>query len=229
MFNVYLGVPLPLSAFLMIIICCFTDLVCCLSLIMEKEEFDLLTLPPRHHKRDHLINMKIYTHAYLFIGVMEAVAANCMFFLYMWKYAGIPAKDLFFAFENYSDGFYGHRQAELTHFNNTGQCVYFVTLVVLQLGNLLSIRNKRLSIFQADPIRPERRNPWLVLGALFALAVAIFVTEVKGLQTLFGTASVPIEFWLIPLPLALGILILDEIRKLVVRTFPKGPIARIAW
>jgi sodium/potassium-transporting ATPase subunit alpha len=229
MFNVYLGVPLPLSAFLMIIICCFTDLVCCLSLIMEKEEFDLLTLPPRHHKKDHLINMKIYTHAYLFIGVMEAVTANCMFFFYMWKYAGIPAKDLFLAFENYSDGFYGHTQAELTQFNNTGQCVYFVTLVVLQWGNLLSIRNKRLSILQADPIRPGRRNPWLVLGAVFALVVAVFVTEVKGLQNLFGTASVPIEFWLIPLPLSLGILILDEIRKLVVRTFPNGPIARIAW
>ncbi|KAG6839284.1 hypothetical protein H0H93_005722, partial [Arthromyces matolae] len=44
--NVFLGVPLPLSSFLMIIICCFTDLAPCLSLIMEKEEFDLLTLPP---------------------------------------------------------------------------------------------------------------------------------------------------------------------------------------
>jgi sodium/potassium-transporting ATPase subunit alpha len=227
--NVYFGVPLPLSPFLMIIICCFTDLLSCLSLIMEKEEFDLLTLPPRHHKRDHLINMKIYGQAYLFIGVMEVITAHCMFFFYMWKHAGIPAKDLFFAFEKYSDGFFGHTQAELTNFNNVGQCVYFVTLVILQWGNLLSIRNKRLSILEADPIRAKRRNPWLIVGVLFSLAVAIFVTEVKGLQNLFGTAPVPIEFWLIPLPLALGILILDEIRKLLVRSFPKGPIARIAW
>lgn len=43
MLNCY-GLPLPLSSFRMIIICCFTDLVCCLSLIMEREEFDLLTL-----------------------------------------------------------------------------------------------------------------------------------------------------------------------------------------
>ena len=42
--NVYIGVPLPLSSFLMIIICCFTDFTFCLALIMEKkEEFDLLT------------------------------------------------------------------------------------------------------------------------------------------------------------------------------------------
>ena len=59
--NVWFGVPLPLSAFLMIIICVFTDLFLSLSLIMEKEEFDLLSLPPRNHKRDHLINAKTET------------------------------------------------------------------------------------------------------------------------------------------------------------------------
>ena len=227
--NVYFGVPLPLSSFLMIIICCFTDLFCSLSLIMEKEEFDLLTLPPRHHKRDHLINFKIYAQSYLFIGVMETIIAHSMFFLYMWKHAGIPIHSLFFAFEKYSDGFYGYSEAELTNFNYTGQCVYFVTLVILQWGNLLSIRNKRLSILQADPIRAKRRNPWLILGALCALVIAIFVTEVKGIHNLFNTAPVPIEFWLIPIPLSLSILMMDEIRKLLVRTFPRGPLARLAW
>ncbi|KAG6915622.1 hypothetical protein DXG01_010698 [Tephrocybe rancida] len=227
--NVYFGVPLPLSSFLMIIICCFTDLSPCLSLIMEREEFDLLTLPPRNHKQDHLINLKIYTQAYFFIGVMETITAHSMFFLYMWKYAGIPVHSLFFAFEKYSDGFYGHTVEELTHFNAVGQCVYFVTVVILQWGNLLSVRNKRLSILQADPIRAKRRNPWIVVGALIALVIAIFVTEVPGIQRLFGTASVPLEFWFIPLPLALGILFMDEIRKLLVRTFPKGPIAKMSW
>jgi sodium/potassium-transporting ATPase subunit alpha len=227
--SVYFGVPLPLSSFLMIIICCFTDLFPCLSLIMEKEEFDLLTLPPRNHKKDHLINTKIYVHSYLFIGVMEAVVAHSMFFLYMWKHAGIPARDLFFAFEKYTDGFHGYTQDELINFNNTGQCVYFVTLVILQWGNLLSIRNKRLSILQADPFTAKRRNPWLVLGAFSAFVIAVFVTAVPGINSLFATAPVPIEFWLIPIPLSLGILIMDEMRKLAVRCFPKGPLARIAW
>lgn len=57
--NVFFGVPLPLSSFLMIIICVFTDLFLSLSLIMEKEEFDLLSLQPRNHKRDYLINLKM--------------------------------------------------------------------------------------------------------------------------------------------------------------------------
>lgn len=227
--NVFFGVPLPLSSFLMIMICVFTDLFCSLSLIMEKEEFDLLDLPPRNHKKDHLINLKIYAQSYLFIGVMETVCAHSMFFLYMYKYAGIPVSALFFAFENYSDGFYGYSAEELAHFNTVGQSIYFVTLVVLQWGNILSIRNKRLSIVQADPIRKERRNPWLLLSMVISLSIAIFVTEEPGIQSIFGTASIPIEFWFLPLPLALGILVMDEIRKLTVRVWPKGPVARIAW
>ncbi|KAF3481665.1 cation-transporting ATPase pma1 [Arthroderma uncinatum] len=227
--NQFIGVPLPLSSFLMIIICVFTDLFLSLSLIMEKEEFDLLSLPPRNHKKDHLINFKIYAQSYLFIGVMETVCAHAMFFLYMYRKAGIPFHSLVFAYEKYSDGFYGYTKAELTNFNNVGQCVYFVTLVVLQWGNILSIRNKRLSILQADPIRKQRRNPWLAGAVLVSLAIAVFVTQTPGINRLFNTAPVPIEHWLLPIPLAVGILCMDEFRKLLVRLFPRGPIARIAW
>ena len=227
--NVFFGVPLPLSSFLMIIICVFTDLFLSLSLIMEREEFDLLSLPPRNHRRDHLINLKVYMQSYLFIGVMETVCAHSMFFLYMYRAAGIPLHSLFFAFENYTEGFYGYSQDELTYFNRVGQCVYFVTLVLLQWGNILSVRNKRMSILQADPVREKRRNPWLPLAMLASLVIAIFVTEVPGFHYLFNTAPVPLEFWFIPLGLALGILMMDELRKLIVRTFPKGPIAKIAW
>ncbi|GAB7355779.1 hypothetical protein MBLNU459_g6461t1 [Dothideomycetes sp. NU459] len=227
--NVFFGVPLPLSSFLMIIICVFTDLFLSLSLIMEKEEFDLLDLPPRNHKKDHLINFKIYGQSYLFIGVMETLCAHSMFFLYMWRHARIPIGDLFFAFEKYSDGFHGYSEAELVYFNTVGQGVYFVTLVLMQWGNLLSVRNKKLSILQADPFRKERRNPWLLGGMAMSLAIAIFVTMEPGIQSIFGTATVPLEFWFIPLPLALGVLVMDELRKLMVRSFPKGPLAKIAW
>jgi sodium/potassium-transporting ATPase subunit alpha len=227
--NVFLGVPLPLSSFLMIIICIFTDLFLSLSLVMEKEEFDLLSLPPRNHRRDHLINAKIYAQTYLFIGVMETICAHSMFFLYMWKASGILASALFLAFEKYTGGFYGHSQDDLNNFNATGQCVYFVTLVILQWGNMLSVRNKRLSILQADPFRKQRRNPWLLLGMLASLVIAIFVTEVPFVHNVLGTASVPINFWLYPLPLAFGILCMDEARKALVRSFRKSIVARVAW
>ncbi|KAJ1323621.1 sodium/potassium-transporting ATPase subunit alpha [Microdochium nivale] len=227
--NVFFGVPLPLSAFLMIIICVFTDLFLSLSLIMEKAEFDLLSLPPRDVRRNHLINARIYGQAYLFMGCIETVIAHSMFFLYMWRYAGMPISELFFLFEGYSEGYRGYTAEELVAFNNTGQSVYFVCLVILQWGNILAVRNRRMSIIQADPVTKARRNPWLILSVVISLTIAIFVTEVSGLQNLFGTASVPIEFWLIPIPLALAILCVDEIRKVLVRAFPKGPVAWVAW
>jgi sodium/potassium-transporting ATPase subunit alpha len=227
--NVFFGTPLPLSAFLMIIICVFTDLFLSLSLIMEKEEFDLLSLPPRNHQTDHMINAKIYGQAYLFTGFMETTAAHAMFFFYMWKYAGMPVSKLFFLFEGYTDGFMGYTEEQLTQFNNTGQCVYFVTLVFLQWGNILAVRNRRMSIMQADPFTKKRRNPWLILSMLISLVIAIFVTEVPGFHTLFDTASVPIEFWLIPIPLGLGILCMDEVRKVIIRAFPKSFVAKVAW
>lgn len=94
---------------------------------------------------------------YLFIGTMETISAHAMFFLYMWRAAGIPIHELFFIFEGYSEGFHGYTTEQLTHFNTVGQSVYFVTLVIMQWDNLLSIRNKGMSIFQADPFRKARR------------------------------------------------------------------------
>ncbi|RSL97535.1 hypothetical protein CEP52_010870 [Fusarium oligoseptatum] len=152
-----------------------------------------------------------------------------MFFLYMYRHAKMPVSELFFLFEGYSAGYRGYTQEELINFNNTGQCVYFVTLVFLQWGNILAVRNRRLSIFQADPITKPHRNPWLILSMLISLVIAIFVTEVPGIQNLFDTASVPIEFWLIPIPLGLGILFVDEVRKFIVRKFPWSIVAKIAW
>ena len=111
--NVFFGCPLPLSSFLMIIICCFTDLMCCLTLVFEEEEFDLLSLPPRNPKNSHLINFRIYTHSYLFIGMLETLTAHAMFFYYIYSHAGIPIHKMFFAFAHYSDGYYGHTQEEL--------------------------------------------------------------------------------------------------------------------
>ncbi|BGP00420.1 hypothetical protein RTG_02055 [Rhodotorula toruloides ATCC 204091] len=224
-FNVFFGCPLPLSSFLMIIICCFTDLFCCLMLVFEKPEFDLLSLPPRDPSKSRLVNLRVYGHSYLFIGTLETLCAHSMFFFYIWTAAGIPVNRMFFAFEKYSDGFYGHTQAELNHFLNTGQCVYFVTLVILQFANLNSVRNKRMSIFQNGP----QHNWKLICGPVISLAIAIFVTEVKGIQNLFGTASVPIKHWLLPIPLAIGVLAMDEVRKVLVRAWPKGLVAKLSW
>jgi sodium/potassium-transporting ATPase subunit alpha len=201
------------------------DLASCCTLVFEKEEYDLLSIPPRDQKNSHLVNIPLYAHSYGFIGNMEMITAHSMFFYYIWCEAGIPMSKMFFVFEKYSDGYYGHSQAALTNFLNTGQCVYFVTLVWLQIFNLNSVRNKRKSIFQRGP----QHNWWVLVGPIASLVIAVFVTEVPGIQNLFGTASVPYKFWLLPIPLGVGLLAMDELRKIIVRTWPQGPIAKYSW
>eukprot|EP01133_Synstelium_polycarpum_P007868 gene7868-9236_t len=228
--NSFLGTPAPLSSFLMIIICCFTDLFPCLALIMEREETDLLAVGPRNPKIHHLITSRIYIQSYLFMGTMQACISMALCFSYLKEYTNLGFMDLVNTFGNID-----FTKASVTpddfnnHHVNVAASVTFVALVILQWGNILAIRNRRLSILQADPIRPQRRNIWIFVGMLCSFLIAIFVTKVPAVRTIFYTGDVPIKYWLLPVPFAVAILLMDEFRKLVVRTFPKGPIAWIAW
>lgn len=56
--------PLPLSPILMLIICVGTDILPALSLAYEAAEIDIMTRKPRT-KDDHLVSVKLITHAYL--------------------------------------------------------------------------------------------------------------------------------------------------------------------
>ncbi|KAI8328575.1 hypothetical protein BC941DRAFT_444686 [Chlamydoabsidia padenii] len=230
--NAFAGVPLPLSSFLMIMICCFTDLFPCLALIMENEEFDLLSMPPRNPKKDHLINIKIYIQSYLFMGSMQTIC-SLGWYDFVGTYSAGPwirngASDSMPTFGQDPAG----NLLSASEFQwqlQIGQCVTFVTLVILQWGNILSVRNRRLSILQGDPLRPRRRNLWLFLGMFASLVTAIIVTEVPWFQQIMQTGPVPIRHWFLPLPLALGIIVMDDLRKLIVRVCPNSIVAKIAW
>ncbi|KAF9568576.1 hypothetical protein EC968_002914 [Mortierella alpina] len=233
--NVFLGTPLSLSSFLMVIVCCFTDALPCTALVMEQEEFDLLSLKPRNSKKEHLITLKIYSQSYFFIGSMMTFLCNMFFFLYLKEYTGLGFSDLVFTFGNVSSESLKNLKHGITiedfngYYVNTGQCVCFITLVILQWGNILSVRNRRLSTLQADPFRKQRRNLWLFLGIFASFLVAVLVTEAPGIQDVMLTNSVPIKYWLLPLPCAVFIIMTDEIRKLIVRAFPRSFIAKAAW
>lgn len=51
--------------------------------------------------------------------------------------------------------------------------------------------------------------------------IAVINLYGPGLQQVFLMRPIPYMFWLLPLSFALGILIMDEMRKLIVRTYPK--------
>lgn len=96
-----------------------------------------------------------------------------------------------------------------------------MTMVFLQYGNLLAIRNRRVSLLQSNPLWGPRQNLVVPVGMVFTAVIAIVNLYGPGLQAVFGTTPIPAMFWGPPFAFALAVLILDELRKLIVRTYPK--------
>ena len=79
----FIGLPQPLSSFLMIIICCLTDVYAGIALMNEPAEGDILLAPPRDIRRNHLVTGPMFLYAYGFYGMMNSLAAFFNYFLYM--------------------------------------------------------------------------------------------------------------------------------------------------
>ncbi|KAF3760352.1 calcium ATPase [Cryphonectria parasitica EP155] len=224
--NVAFGLPQVLSSFLMIVICCFTDCLAATALAYEKPEADVLLRPPRVIGVDRLVDWKLIVHSYGFIGFMETLASFAMSYWYLQR-SGIPFSALWFGFGNLpadiDDAYYTDKL-------NVASSIYFVNLVVMQWFNLLSVRTRRLSLFQHPPLcNRATQNLWLFPAVLFALVMVFFWCYIPKLQQVLGTAAVPVEYWFLPMAYGLGILLLDEGRKFWVRRWPRGVIAQWAW
>ncbi|CAG8769228.1 9509_t:CDS:1, partial [Dentiscutata erythropus] len=216
--NVFLGVPLPLSTFLMISICVLTDMLPSIALMYEKAEKDVLTRPPRNPKTSHLVDWRLLVHAYLFLGMIEAFFSHVMYFRYMQQYGGFSASDLLLAFDKWSDGYKNYSQDQLNEFMYTGQCVLFVSLVVMQAcGNVFATRTRYLSLFQHLPVKKQSKNYYIFAAQVGSILLACFIIYTPGINQSLNTRPIPVEFWFFPLVFAVAIVIVDEIRKFFVR------------
>ncbi|KAK2602140.1 hypothetical protein N8I77_008697 [Diaporthe amygdali] len=223
--NVAFGLPQVLSSFLMIVICCFTDCLAATSLAYEKPEADVLLRPPRVVGVDRLVDWKLIVQSYGFIGIMETTASFAMSYWYLER-NGIPFSRLWFGFGDPQ----GIDADYYTQKLSVASSVYFITLVVMQWFNLMSVRTRRLSIFQHPPLfNRKTQNVWLFPAILFALVMAFFWLYIPRLQEVLSTAPVPVEYWFLPMTFGLAILLLDEGRKFFVRKWPSGLMARWAW
>jgi len=228
--NIFFGLPTPLSSFLMVVICAGTDVFPSLALIYEEGERDIMKKKPRSVTRETLVNIQLLIHTYLFLGVLECTSAFGMWFYYMSSFGGFKIRDLFFAFDKYTAGFYGKTQHQLDELKFTGQCVFFVTLVMVQItGNLISTRTRELSFFQQLPFRGRTKNMNLFVFSFLSVCVAFVCVYLPLINRIFSTRPVPFQFWLIPIGCGLVIFCLDEFRKVIVRLLPVRIARRLFW
>ncbi|KAI9681771.1 MAG: hypothetical protein M1829_000516 [Trizodia sp. TS-e1964] len=224
--NVLFGLPQILSSFLMIVICCFTDCAAATTLSYEKPESDVLRRPPRNPRKDRLVDWRLIFHAYLFIGVFEALPSFAMSYWYAQR-NGVPFSVLALRYGELPPEYDPEHVAQVL---NEASSVYFVNLVIMQWFNLMATRTRRLSIFQHPPLfNKHTQNIYLFPAIAFSLAVIFFFCYVPPLQNLLLSTTVPVEHFFLPMAFGLGILGADEARKWVVRTWPRGWVARAAW
>jgi sodium/potassium-transporting ATPase subunit alpha len=80
---ILLQIPIPLSTVLILCIDLGTDMIPAISFAYENPELDIMDRVPRNSKRDHLVNAKLISFAYLQIGVIQASAGLYTYFLIM--------------------------------------------------------------------------------------------------------------------------------------------------
>ena len=118
----------------------------------------------------------------------------------------------------------------LTNLLAVSQSVY-VSVIIMQFGNLMSVRNRRMSILESNPFMGPRKNLVLIGAMLVHVCIGlmhVYISTTPGNPNIFEFGSVPVQYWFIPIPLAFGLLAFDEVRKLVVRMYPKSFIAKVA-
>lgn len=88
-----------------------------------------------------------------------------------------------------------------------------ITMAIFQWFNAWNCRSERLSLLQVGLFS----NMWLVLSTLFVLALQFFMVYSSIMQKIFKTVPLSVHDWFVVFSVASSVLILDELRKFVVR------------
>jgi sodium/potassium-transporting ATPase subunit alpha len=135
--------------------------------------------------------------AYLFLGPLEAIAGMAAFFFVLhggaWQYGNLL---------DHHDNLY---------LQATTACLS--AIIAMQVVNVFLCRHPVMSVFS----RGYRRNPLIWYGILFELILLMLIAYSPWGNALFGTAPLNSEAWLFIMAFMPGMLLLEELRKVVLR------------
>eukprot|EP00743_Colponemidia_sp_Colp-15_P005772 GILK01006204.1.p1 GENE.GILK01006204.1~~GILK01006204.1.p1 ORF type:complete len:1066 (+),score=189.62 GILK01006204.1:170-3199(+) len=228
--NVFLGMPLPLSPFLMIVICIGTDVFPSLALVTEKAELEIMLRKPRNIKKDHLADFKLLAYAYFNIGLIESFAAFLGYFWYLTA-QGFSLGDIVFAYDAWTDGYHGFSQQALNEMLFASQSIFFLTLVIVQFGTVLAVRTRHMPFARHNPFsaNPNKRNMHFLSYCCCSALMAVLVIVIPFMNDVFNTRQVEFKYIAPAFGFAVFIFLWDDLRKQITLKRPHGFIARLAW
>jgi P-type Ca2+ transporter type 2C len=190
-------IPIALDVMHILAVDLGTDLVPALGLGAERPEPGVMDRPPRA-RDEHLVTPGLLRRSYLVLGPVQAAITMGAFFL-TYRALGIDAGILELPAS-------GPAYAAAT-------AAALAAVVTTQIGNLFAHRTERRSIVEVGPF--SNRLVWV--GIASELAIILAIVYVPPVQRIIGTAPFPAWMWLPLLAVAPALLVIDEVRKAVVR------------
>lgn len=190
------SIPLPLTIIQILAVDLGTDMVPALGLGADRPDPECMKNPPRS-AREKLLRWPLLTHAYLFLGVLEALAAMAAFFYVLqaagWQYGRSLARD------------------DPTYLRATTACLS--AIIVMQIVNVFLCKHPNRSLFRS----PLFNNRLILIGIVLEIGLILFIDYTPWGNRIFGTTPIAPDVWLFTLPFALGMLFMEELRKGVSR------------
>lgn len=185
-------IPLPLTIIQILAVDLGTDMLPALALGAEAPHPGIMQQPPRA-RNERLLSWGLVVRAYLWLGVLEAAIALIAFFFVLkgsgWHYGEmLPPLDP-------------------VYLSATSAC--FAGIVIAQMVNVFLCRHPRQSTLSFGLFS----NPMLLAGLALELSLLLLIVYTPWGNTLLGTAPLTTSVWLLVLPMALLMGLLEEGRK----------------
>jgi calcium-translocating P-type ATPase len=181
------ALPLPLTVLQILAIDLGTETLPALALGREPAEPDVMRHPPRA-RSERLITGRLLLRAWLVMGTLSALLALAMFFAVLVHGGWQPGDDT-------------GAGAPLHHVWQEATSTTFATIVMCQVGTAFAARTERASLRTVGVFS----NRLLLGGLAFELLFAGALIFVPALQSVFGTAALPM--WVLPLLLPCPVIV----------------------
>lgn len=199
-------IPLALNVMHVLSIDLGTDIMPALALGVEPPEPGIMDRSPRSLK-EHVVTRAMLTRAYVWLGPMQSLAAMAAFYFMYWtngyrgQWVDLPATGPLY---------------------QAATAMALAAVVTTQIGNLFAQRTERISVFRIGLL--SNRLVWTGIATEIALLAAI--VYVRPFQQLIGTAAFPLGNWLFLFAWTPSLLVIDELRKVMVRRRERRALGR---
>jgi len=188
-------IPLPLTPIQILAVDMGTDTLTALGLGVEPVDPQVMREPPRP-REERLLNRPLVLRAYLFLGIIEAVAVMSGYFFILnmggWRYGQVLPPGNVLSLQ--------------------ATTASLAAIIVMQSINVFLCRSDIRSVFSM----PLLNNRLIVWGVALEFVLLVFFVYTPLGNALLQTAPLPGNFWWV-LPFAGGMLLLEEGRKYIAR------------